>query len=402
MSKTTKRPFSQRAYAGFTPAQQGFYERLLRPGQAVLDPMGGQAFALAEAADEGRTVTVGDVNMGPLLLASLRDPMLCRKAEEMGIWLEELLRSFPIRRTSRPEYSDAWLCPSVAADLERLGAGIGLVATGDGRLVHDLTERQRFALAIATYAAREIACFRSTDNATWTKPGGLVREPGIVPPMLVALAEWRDYARAEALRRGVVSVMQMSATGASRVKADLVVTSPPYANRLDYARMWGPEVALLDGVPGARAFLSDEAVATNAVKGWDRRLREPALLNLPQSTQAALADIEADDAPYSATYYFPYFARYALDLARAMARCVEALREGGALVVFIRDTVRRDVLLSSADVVRHTINNLNMRTVTSESVIVRRHIGLRRRNGPASMHGLAQREWFLQFEKDAS
>src|SRR5262249_13411726 len=35
-------------------------------------------------------------------------------------------------------------------------------------------------------------------------------------------------------------------------KADLVITSPPYANRLDYTRMWAPELNLLGGDVGFR------------------------------------------------------------------------------------------------------------------------------------------------------
>jgi hypothetical protein len=394
------RPFYQRAYAGFTPRQQAFYEDLLEPETDVLDPLGGQAFALARAAHQGRRVTIGDVNMAPLLLALLRDPERCRRGAALAARQRVLLEELPDAPSdARMEYCQDWLHPSVADNLVRLAELLELpVDAARTVALADLREDQQMGLAMAVFAARDITCYRGTDNVTWTKPGGLARHLGIKESLLQALAEWEEFAGEQTERDGHLDVVQMDVTKSEDlpdVSAELVVTSPPYANRLDYFRMWGPEVAVLRAIPGLAVCHRERELGSNMVRGW--KLEPEQLRSLPESVNTALKAIHDDDAPYSDTYYFPYFAQYATGLANAMRHCARLVAPGGTLVVFVRDTVRRDILFPTSDIVRHAATYMGLEADEDHHEIVRRHIGLRRRNAPASIHGLAQREWTLTF-----
>jgi hypothetical protein len=375
---------------------------------SIADPFGGQAFALAETAQEGRTVWIGDVNPAPLLLASLRDPRLCNCATEHAAWLREA--TGPLRRrraSSRPEFCDDWLPAPVR---EELGMAVELLEIqeprpGEAVLIDRLSERQRFGLAMLVYVARQIACFRTTDNATWPKPGGLARQLGIGEPLSAGIEDWLAYARDRANREGSLSVAQIDITEAhdSRYpKADLLVTSPPYANRLDYTRMWGPELAVLTAVEVLGEQPASTQLGTNRVSGW--RHSASALAALPDSIRVALDAIRDDDAPYSASYYFPYFARYSLGLDNAIATCArEMLAPTAQMVVFVRDTVRRDILFPTADIVRAAAAGAGLAPVAEDYAVIRNHIGLRRqRSALTGTHGLAQREWTLVYERSGA
>lgn len=398
----SRRPFFQRAYAGFTSGQQLFYEEMLEPGQRLLDPMGGQAFALSQAASDGRTVSVGDINMAPLLLAQLRSPEVCAEAKDHARWLRSVIAELPVSTEGGGplDYCDDWLPKSVESEVIEFSRLVGVPA-GAPRTIGlcALSVRQRVALGMAVFCARELACFRASDNVTWTKPGGLVRRPHIAPVLLDAVDEWLEFAAKQAGRRGVVDPFQANAAELpeSIGDADLVVTSPPYANRLDYGRMWGPEVAILSAVQQLCVWSADSAIGTNVVRGWQTPDMEHS--DLPDTVLSALRSISADSAPYSATYYYPFFARYAIALNASIRQSSARVRAGGRMIVFVRDTTRRDTLFPTADIVRHAAVETGLQPEKESHTIVRRHIGLRRRNAPASVHGLAQREWTLVFKR---
>lgn len=404
-SHHVRRPFDQRAYAGYSAQQQAYYEQLLRPGMSIADPFGGQAFALAEAATEGRTVWVGDVNPAPLLLASLRDPRLCNRADEHAAWLREATGPLRSRRApSRPEFCDEWLPARVREELRMTAELLKIAAPrpGEAMLIDALSERERFGLAMLVYVARQIACFRTTDNATWPKPGGLARQLGVGDPLTAGIEDWLAYARDRANREGSLTVAQIDITSPHDVhypQADLVVTSPPYANRLDYARMWGPELAVLNAMEVLGVQPAGTQLGTNEVRGWRHDAEE--LATLPDSVRVALDAIRDDDAPYSASYYFPYFARYSLGLDSAIATCArEMLAQDARMVVFIRDTVRRDILFPTADIVRAAATAAGLAPVAEDYAVIRNHIGLRRqRSASSGAHGLAQREWTLVYKQ---
>jgi hypothetical protein len=183
----------------------------------------------------------------------------------------------------------------------------------------------------------------------------------------------------------------------ARVLFGSIVFSPPYANRLDYLRMFAPEAVVLRQVAGVDILgLSRFLIGTNVVSKNlpdDREVRQ-----LPKSARDALVAIRDDPAKASASYYYPFFANYAIGLYRAVTRIGEVLAPKGTGLAFLRDTPRKDVLFPSAEIVAAALRTSGCRVVASAEV-VRRHIGMRRKRTHTSLQGLAQREWTLRFVK---
>jgi hypothetical protein len=75
------------------------------------------------------------------------------------------------------------------------------------------------------------------------------------------------------------------------------------------------------------------------------------------------------------------------------------VRPGGIVAVFIRDTTRKDILFPAGQLVRDALCTTgDFQEFQKRSVIVRHHLGLRRKDA-AGLYGLAQREWWLCFKR---
>jgi hypothetical protein len=176
-----------------------------------------------------------------------------------------------------------------------------------------------------------------------------------------------------------------------------VLFSPPYANRLDYLRMLAPEAIILRLVAGLDVRgVEGHVVGTNVVRG--SLPDKIAIIRLPRNIKEALHVIRNDGAKASATYYYPFFANYAVSLFNAVGNVAHALAKGGKGIAFVRDTPRKDILFPTADLVISALRAAGCR-VQAKPTVVRHHIGMRRKRGHVSLQGLAQREWRISFER---
>lgn len=410
-------PFASRAYGGFTRSQEKFVRDLLGApsGKTVLDPMAGQAYSLSRLASEGATVYLGDLNPAPLLLASLRDPHLLRVHFDCAAHLSSIIDALARRRRPRPKSKIVvgWIAPEISRDLIEYSqlTGLGLFAKpfSPGSEFLSANPEARFAAAIAVLAARELACFRTTDNVTWLKPGGLLREDRAVAPLRRALETWCTYARGlgdrlqtysgrrGAIHTAVMDVERNDFGGTPQCR--WIVTSPPYANRLDYTRLWAPETEVLATMcEGSAERLQRCQIGTTVVEGRDH---EPSLeRELPAVVRNALTAIRSDRCEYSDVYYYPFFRNYAISLMRALRNIGPRLKAGGTAVVFVRDTVRKDVLFPTGELVTRVLTSkrVGLRLITSEHRVIRHHIGFLRKSSASGVFGLAQQEWWLAFQ----
>lgn len=417
MSLTTQSltsPFFSRAYGGFTSGQIEFYRKCLgRVGRkTIVDPMAGQGFALSELAYEGATLWLGDINPAPLVLASLRSREFCENRDALLDELESLLRKVKRKRRGKfsKRYVDAWVAPSIKSDLHDFAdlLGIGLFANPFNDSFWQAPTTLRFCVAMTVLAARELACFRSTDNLTWLKPGGLQREHRIVDPMLRAASNWRSYAEGMCAEEdsnsenyGSLCVARMDVTRGdfgSCPKAHAVITSPPYANRLDYTKLWGPECEVLAAMCSTSvAPIRREQIGTTVMK--DRMNGASDDCPLPQVAVTALEQIRSDGAAYSDNYYYPFFETYACSLVRGMLQIAQRLRKNGQLIVFVRDTVRKDILFPTGQLLVDALASQDVSLEEQQRRVISHHIGRLRRASTNGLYGLGQQEWWMSFRK---
>jgi hypothetical protein len=406
----TQSPFFSRAYGGYTTKQIAYYENLIPApaGKRILDSMAGQAFALSQLAHQGADLTIVDVNPAPLLLAGLRDPEIIRDREKLLPLFNDVLQK--LRRKRRPKLSslrvDDWLSSNIKADIDDFARlfGIGLFPPMFSNEFWNEDKSTRFAVSLLVLAARKFVCFQKSDNVTWLTPGGIAREHRIVEPLKAAMEEWMAWAsETEIHPNGRMTIHSMSIEEHSvpaRKTVDFVVTSPPYANRLDYTRLWAPETAVISYLCGHRVEdIRQASIGSNFVAGTSHYEEE--VRALPRRVKQALNDIRDDTAKYSKSYYYPFFRNYAISLSHALRNSAASLKAGGQMIVFLRDTVRKDVLFPSGDLVKSVLTSKSIGLKHEESVrhVIKGHIGNVRRITTPGIYGLAQVEWWLRFRK---
>ena len=405
--------FFARTYGGFTHAQEQFYRTHLGPpqGKRILDPMGGQGYTLSALAGNGCHILLGDINPAPLHLAMLRDPRMILERGQLVEGFKKWFSSFkPARRKiRRTEYLDDWISPDIKQDLQRYVSKLGLESDISPFSYNadfwSIPLNVRFAASLPILAARALSCFRGSDNVTWLKKGGLVRERELYGPVMHAVELWAKYAADLATTYsgpvGTISTRRMDVEHGrfGRIKTvDAIITSPPYANRLDYTRMWAPELEVLSTMWGNDSTsIKNAQIGSTVVEGktppsWDD-------LMLPSQVRQVLSDIRLDDGKASDTYYYPFFRNYAISIARSLPYIVSKLAPGGLLVFFVRDTVRKDIMFPTGDLISSIVRKLGCRLVQREKHILRHHVGFLRKSSAGGMYGLAQLEWWLAFRK---
>ena len=404
-------PFASRAYGGFSQAQAQFISEVIpnRRGLTILDPMCGQALLAASWSHEGADVFLADVNPGPLALAALRAPHLITRRKQYASRLRDLITGLFLKSETQsadvapwPDDGNAstdWLPNGIRLDLAILGERLGLRTSSDITRAFSVRDSfQRFTIGICALASRRIATFRLSDNLTWLRPGGLKPATGLPAALTAALDEWTQWAQTISLShpQGALTIRLSSAVDCEfKTKADVIITSPPYANRLDYKRMWAPETAVVLAL--VRTSLADLSpfIGTNK----KRNPAEDDLRRLSRSVRSALRHIRSHNAWASASYYYPFFAAYALDLDSACKHMAQMMRRRGLAIVFGRDTVRKDTVFPTIDVVNHAMRSSKCDVIKRERAIIRSHIGNMRPVTEVGLYGKAQREWWLVFRR---
>jgi hypothetical protein len=105
----------------------------------------------------------------------------------------------------------------------------------------------------------------------------LQRELQIVDPIRRALTEWLKFAESKndeyrlKEQLGELYSRRMNAAVGdfgSSPKVDAIITSPPYANRLDYTRMWGPESQVAATIWDEDiAAIQPQQIGSNVIRG---------------------------------------------------------------------------------------------------------------------------------------
>jgi hypothetical protein len=263
------------------------------------------------------------------------------------------------------------------------------------------------AIGLPLLASRELVAHRSSDNVTWIKQGGLQRVSHVFEPLSTALDNWYVYAKKVSSLvslGGELCVEWLDLTRSVSTEsnlADVIVTSPPYANRLDYSRLWAPEIEVLCALLGIDSpNLTAQQVGSTVIKGVSEFAEEEVLL--PEPVRIVLDTIRQDKiSKASDSYYYPFFRNYAVSLRRAVKNIVNALKPGGQLTMFVRDTARKDIVFPTAGLIEATLQECEgmERLLPTEAHVVRKHIGLRRRREGTGLRGLAQQEWWLVYKK---
>lgn len=188
--------------------------------------------------------------------------------------------------------------------------------------------------------------FSKSSNPTWIKIGGITTDRSVSEVISENMDLIRSfYANYPSLEEEGECHLGIGDAASFKMdeRADLIMTSPPYCNRLDYANSYSPELQFLSrvGYPTPRERL----IGTNVVK--DYGTLEEDLQRIGEASQyisdflGRIRNMKFRDT----SYYLRYFARYFAGLFLAFENLLSYLSDSGRMYIVIQDNLHRGELI---------------------------------------------------------
>jgi len=328
------------AFAAKFPPQlaRAFIEQLSEPGELVLDPMAGSGTALLEAALVGRRAIGLDID--PLALQVARAKTAPVDGEE-ALFYAEGVADWARLAVSNPALYDLpavldrytpaahaffgyWFDPMVVQQLAGLLQGIERVCPKHLQPLF----RVIFSSIIVTKSggvsmARDLAHSRPHRDTGKRIPDAIALFGDKARKTIAAVAKISAD-----VPRPVVAAADCRAVPLAAGSVDLIVTSPPYANAIDYIRAHKFSLIWFGHDPGSLSQMRRKYIGAE-IRG--------SVSEIP-STKArrAIAEIQKSE-PRKAEIVAHYFS----DMQRALRQMLVVLKPGRAAVVVVGSSTIR-------------------------------------------------------------
>ena len=347
-----------RYYAGFSP---NFVDDMcntlgVEAGVPTLDPWMGSGTTLSVAA--GRGAAVAGLDLNPVMIAVARGRLLARDTitslnplglEVVASWKARSLVHDPLR---------AWFDEPTAAQIRGLSRRIqrmfiGKQSTSYIDIRHASSLACFFLIGLFDVVSAAVRAYGSR-NPTWIKgtggADGVVRmsKADIVSAYLAAIRRLSSHLQfTRAIETDVHDLAQLR-LGDSRSlpfkdsSFDVVLSSPPYLTRLDYAMGHAPELAVLGY--GASELRSLRSAMIGTPTRSDEKTEEPL-----GEVAVNLLDQVAEHGSYAAsTYYEPNFRQYFVGMASSFRELERVTSPGGQIALVVQDSRFKEIHLDLA------------------------------------------------------
>jgi hypothetical protein len=346
----------------------------------VIDPFVGSGTAVLAAGRLGAPSFGVDINPFAALLARVR---VCRAIDFDRV--DRLLQlpsteGAPKNNNSFLEQADLGIARSIIDGMSK-EMGVAQLALWKRVIEEDDTDIEAVTLLSLALAARSASKLEKGSNPTWYRPASETVRPQ---------ADFRELGRQWAKRicddlerspyTGTRPVLRNENVAEYKCPPfDVCMTSPPYANRLDYAMSHRPELAILEMiVPFVFEDLRRAMIGTTKIIDKSDQI-ESILGSLCRSL---LAEIKTHHSYASERYYFYVFRNYFIRLQAALENILAAMKRGGRGVIVIQDSYYKDVRVDTAAIVIEMLTAMNCSAREAKFFAVRTHMG---RLSPAQM-----------------
>ena len=323
-------------------------------GLNVLDPFCGTGTTALCAVAQGHRATTVDINPFLVWLARAKtsgySPTLLAETKAAGHEAIGATRRKTLAPAPAPDIHriERWWSETATRFLRRLKAAI-LAAAADGAvrdLLHVAFCRTLIKLSNAAFNHQSMS-FKDADSP-W--PQGRLQMD--LDPSALFLDDLRFVLRgASDCPLGVATVVQDDARDLLRVSADrfdLVVTSPPYANRMSYIRELRPYMYWLGYLTCAseageldwQAIGGTWGIATSRLGTWTRRQDR----HLPEGLDDIVARIAAQ-TNVNSVLLAAYVAKYCEDMARHFDSLPRVLKPGARVHYIVGNSTFYGVLV---------------------------------------------------------
>jgi SAM-dependent methyltransferase len=348
-------------YAGYSAAfVRSVLDRCKLGREAVvLDPWNGAGTTTQVANDLGYDAVGFDLNPAMVLVAKAR-LLDQRQIPELRQALEAVTRAARSYRTRIYIQDDPlglWLSPDTVREVRHTERAIRQVLEGNGitgcSKINNMTIHGSFAyLALFRTLRHSLSGFKAS-NPVWLKTAksenelvSLSREElaATFGHYFISMLDSYDYDQFQpsdesrsTVRIEVANSVQVP--HASHV-ADIVISSPPYCTRIDYAVATSVELAVLGLDPrGSLKELRDRMIGTSTIRAVPPEMDA----RWGQTCNALLDKISEHNSKASKSYYFKNHIQYFDGMYHSLMEIGRCLRPGGHCVLVLQDSYYKDI-----------------------------------------------------------
>lgn len=364
-------------YAGFTEEfVQGVIAEYLADADAVLDPWSGSGTTAVVAARAGISSVGIDINPALTVIARARIAPCDSRDENLEL-LEQILgraatldphpRSIdPLRRWMKADavarvravqeaihltVRDSIpmpVCGSVVAEVDRLSPSVCLFYTALFGAMRHLLRRFR---ATNPMWLKDPPTYRNKLGTSWRSLETLCRQEFAFLQDRLTLDSTSHAAVEVGLETGSATSLRFPYRHFGGV-----LTSPPYATRIDYVKGTLPELAVLGADNTLLASLRQATTGTPVVAGRPEGQSSTEIVS--RYGRAVREAIEQHPSKGSKHYYVPWIHNYMLGLQAGLAEAVRTVVPEGRICVVVQDSYYKAFHIDTQRIVTETLEAL--------------------------------------------
>ncbi len=350
-------------YAGFSCefARDLLASLELKPNSCVLDPWNGSGTTTTACASLGYAAVGIDLSPVMALVASAR-LLDSNKDSAVPSAIASILDGLSVDVTEGSLSEDpleTWLQPESARAIRCIENGfrsVLQVPTPDRHVEHpsgfrQLTELRAFLYVALFRTVRGILSSFVASNPTWVKvpkdtalrlkpdPQSVLKIFKTQAKSMVAHLTIPDPAESWTTTPSCLLVASSSSLPLEDGTVDVVLSSPPYCTRIDYAIATLPELAVLGYGQLAIRRLRQQLIGTPTVPTSS----PPIVQEWGTTALTFLGALEQHAAKASATYYYKNHTQYFAGIYQSIGEISRVLKTGGRCILVVQDSYYKDI-----------------------------------------------------------
>lgn len=348
----------------------------LSVGAVVLDPWVGAGTTIAAAHAKGHQGIGIDIN--PVMVTVARARTITKTAAEVVTkWLVTMGGVRAVTQSICPDD------PLLDWFGDKTAAGFRYVQEAICDKYRDRPSEQAFLITALFDVAREATVGTRTKNPTWIRRS-LGRRPSVPFEVILRRSEAAASRRISLCHEhGNDCDVRLGSSISLPLpdhSVDLVLTSPPYCTRIDYAVTTKVELAVLGKSATDVRSLRAETMGTTAIRDEIPQ----ACTEWGQTCCRLLAKIRQHPSKGSANYYLKTYVQYFDDLYRSLSEIGRCARPSARVVVVVQDSRYKELHVDLPVMVSEMASNLRWYRISRTDYPVKTN--LRRVNTRSRMY----------------
>lgn len=332
-----------------TEIQDYFKKAVLKEPLVIFDPMAGTAPLIPFVETHGHIAYFNDIQPIHLFINEAKTYRVFQEYTQKGYewYVKQLLDCMSPLRGKSLCISGNWIDDSVLH---------GLIQAWQA------TERHKentatLLRAVILLCVRPLSSITRSRNPTWFKFGGISSNKSlrdIIRESLARFDRYYSYYNSKSVRKQKGKCIFTNKNAAELIlpqKVDLILTSPPYCNRLDAIIQYGPEnyfLAALGHFPPDIGLIGTTKVRDYDTLGKDFEY----LTKKSKYASRFLNKIKKSPKADDPGYYLKYYTRYFAELFIVTDKAVNNLSSGGKIYFVTQDNIHRGQLIEPDKVLR--------------------------------------------------